>query len=569
MNRIAALLASLAVGCGSAAKVAKLVVTGDDKTVRERPPNARPNSPGSTQILFVAFDGVSRDLLYDLLRAGKLPNLAALLGGERLAHAYFDDGFLSSLPSTTMPAWVSAQTGVGAAESGVPGNEYFVRERRELVCPAPVSFDDPEPTLAVYSDDYLNKLVAVPSIYERIHQHDPDALIWVGMNHFFRGADKLLLAKRTVVVKALDGFIETQIEKLEGDSSRRVYEDLDKAAVDAIVSRLDDKVATPDVLSVYISGTDLYAHVAKEGPDEARTKYLIEVADPALAPLLKKLREKRALDNRWVIVSSDHGHTQIIHDDDHAIGTGDDGAPGVLTKLGFRIRPFKQKVADEDPFSAVLAYGGAMAYVYLADRSKCPGARDRCTWSEPPRYREDVLAAADAFFKANEDGSLVPAMKGKLDMIFVREPKPVADVDNPFEVYVGGGKTMAIDDYLRAHPHPTYVAVADRMNELAVGRYGERAGDILLLAHNGDRDTPEERYYFAEKYRSWHGSPSKRDSEIPLIVAHRRHSAASIASWVRPILGDRPYLRKLADIIMKLRREPPRPSEARQLANRR
>jgi hypothetical protein len=570
MKRIAGLLATLAVGCGSTAKVAKLVVTGDDKTVRERPPNARPSSPESTQILFVAFDGVSRDVLYDLLRAGKLPNLAVLLGGDRLRHAYLDDTFLTTLPSTTMAAWVSAQTGVTSADNGVPGNEYFVRERRELVCPAPVSFNDPEPTLAVYTEDYLNKLVAVPSIYERIHQHDPDALVWVGMNHFFRGADKLLLAKRTVVVKALDGFLETQVEKMSGDTSRRVYQDLDEAAIDAIVSRLDNKSATPDVLTLYISGTDLYAHVAEEGPDIARTKYLIEVVEPALAPLIKKLREKRALDNRWVIVTSDHGHTQILHDEQHAISTGDTGAPAVLAKLGFRLRPFKHKVADEDPFSAVMAYGGAMAYVYFADRSKCPDARDRCTWSDPPRYREDVLAAAEGFFKANRDGSLVPAMKGKLDMIFVREPKPVSEVDNPFEVYVGGGKTMPIDDYLRAHPHPTYVAVADRMKELAVGRYGERAGDILLLAHNGDRDKPEDRYYFAELYRSWHGSPSKLDSEIPLIVAHRHHSAAAIASWVKPILGDRPYLRKVADIIMKLRTAPPRRgSEASQLAGRR
>jgi arylsulfatase A-like enzyme len=378
------------------------------------------------------------------------------------------------------------------------------------------------------------------------------------MNHFFRGADKLLLAKRTVLVKALRGFLETQFEKLRGETSRDLYRDLDVAAVDAIVSRLDDKAAMPDVLTLYISGTDLYAHVAKEGPDEARAKYLVEVADPALEALVKKLREKRALDNRWVIVSADHGHTQILDDDDHAIGTGDNGPAALLAKAGFRMRPFKQHVPDADPFSAVIAYGGAMAYVYLADRSRCPGESDRCAWSEPPRYREDVLAAAEAFHRNNEDGSLVPHLEGKLDMIFVRRPKPVVEIDHPFEVYVGDGKTMSIPDYLRAHPHPTYVALTERMEELAVGRHGERAGDILLLAHNGDRDTPEQRYYFAEPYRSWHGSPSKQDSEIPLIIAHPRYRAASIGAWVKPILGDRPFQRKITDIMMKLRTTPPR-----------
>ncbi len=538
--------------------MAQLVVTGDDKTVRQRPPHSRPSSPSSTQILFVAFDGISRGLLYDLLRAGKLPNLAALLGGDGLAHAHLDDTFLAGMPSTTMPAWVSVQTGVGAAESGVPGNEYFIRERRELACPAPVSFNDPEPTLAIYTDNYLNKLVAAPSVYERIHEDDPDALIWVGMNHFFRGTDKLLLAKRTVLVKALQGFLETQIEKLDGKHPRDLYRDLDEAAVDAIVSRLDAKATVPDVLTLYISGTDLYAHVAKEGPDEAREKYLVEVADPAFAPLVKKLREKSALDNRWVIVSADHGHTQVLHDTDHAIGTGEDGAPEVLKKSGFRIRPFKQHVSDDDPFSAVMAYGGATAYVYLADRSKCPGEHDRCAWSEPPRYKEDVLAAAEALYRNNEDGILVPHIKGKLDMIFVRQPKPVREVDNPFEVYVGNGQTMSIDEFLHAHPHPTYIKVAERMKDLAVGRFGERAGDIMLLTHSGDRDTPDQRYYFAEPYRSWHGSPSKQDSEIPLIVAHKGHRANAIRAFVQPILGDHPFQRKITDIIMKLRTSPPR-----------
>lgn len=558
MHRIAAVLATFAFGCGATAKVGQLVVTGEDKTVRKRPPNARPSSPGSTQILFVAFDGVSRDLLYELLRAGKLPNLSELLGGDGLSHAHLDDTFLSNLPSTTMPAWVSVQTGMGAAETGVTGNEYFIRERRELACPAPVSFNDPEPTLSIYTDDYLNKLVGVPSVYERIHEADPNALIWVGMNHFFRGADKLLLAKRTVLVKALNGFLETQIEKLDGKQPRNIYRDLDEAAVDAIVSRLDAKAAVPDVLTLYISGTDLYAHVAKEGPDEARRQYLIEVADPALAPLVKKLREKSALDNRWVIVSADHGHTKVLHDTDHAIGTGEDGAPEVLKKAGFRMRPFKQNVPKDDPFSAVFAYGGATAYVYLADRSKCPGEHDSCAWSEPPRYKEDVLAAAEALYRNNEDGSLVPHIKGKLDMIFVRQPKPVREIDNPFEVYVGDGKTMSIDEYLRAHPHPTYIKVAERMEELAVGRFGERAGDIMLLTHSGDRDTPEQRYYFAAPYRSWHGSPSRADSEIPLIVANNHQRAAAIRAFVQPILGDRPFQRKVTDIIMKLRTSPPR-----------
>jgi hypothetical protein len=112
---------------------------------------------------------------------------------------------------------------------------------------------------------------------------------------------------------------------------------------------------------------------------------------------------------------------------------------------------------------------------------------------------------------------------------------------------------MQIDTYLHEHPHPTYVYMEERLRDLAVGRFGERAGDILLLAHNGDRERPEDRFYFAAPYKSWHGSPSKQDSEIPLIVAHPRHAAAAIGAYVSGILGDRPFQQKVTDILLGLR----------------
>lgn len=557
MHFRSSIVAFLLVGCASSAKVGSLVVVGDTIAMQKRPAGTPASSPSSVPIMLFGLDGVSRDQLYDMLRAGDLPNLTELLGGDALAHAHLDRHLLSNLPSTTMPAWVSTLTGVGAAEQGIPNNEFFVRETKTFECPAPVSFQDSTPTLEIYTDGYLNKLTGVPTVYERIHEKDPDALIWVVMSHLFRGADTMYLTKRLVMAKAFEAFIEKELSNASGKSSRSVYENLDKAVIDALVSHLESG-PVPDVLTLYLAGTDLYAHVANEGPDEARRAYLSEVVDPALAPLIARMRTRGMLDRRWVIVTADHGHTEVVHDDAHAIGTGEDDAPGVLHKIGFHTRPFTRKVSDKDPYNAVLAYGGAMGFVYLADRSRCPGTDAPCAWNAPPRYREDVLAVAEAFHKNNEDGALAPGMKGALDMIFVRVPRPVSEVDLPFEVYVGAGKTQPIDSYLQAHPHPTYVDVARRMHELAVGVHGERAGDVLLLAHNGDRAEREDRFYFAAPYRSWHGSPSRRDSEIPLIVANPRHKAAAIAAWVDKVLGDHPYQRKVTELILGLRAGGPR-----------
>jgi len=76
---------------------------------------------------------------------------------------------------------------------------------------------------------------------------------------------------------------------------------------------------------------------------------------------------------------------------------------------------------------------------------------------------------------------------------------------------------------------------------------------VVLIAHNGDRERVEDRFYFARLYHSWHGSPSRRDSEIPLIVANRHHDAQAIGTWVRAQLGAEPLEEKLADLMLGLR----------------
>ncbi len=551
---VAATLATA--GC-AATKVTKLVFGGNSRELRVRAEGVAPSSPTHPPILVLAFDGVDRALLYDEIRKGQTPELAKLLGGAegKFSHAYFDDAMLSTLPSSTMAAWVTAFTGVGPAYHGVAGNEFFIREDRRFAAPAPGTFSDSAPVISIYTNDYLNKLSLAPSVYERMRVDDPNVLVWVAMQHFYRGADRVLLTKPTIVVNAFEAFVEGAVEKAAAQKeSRRIYEELDKQVVDVVIGALDAETL-PDVLTVYLSGTDLYAHVAAEGPDVARRAYLREVVDPQLGRLAQKLRARGALDDRYVVVTSDHGHTEVVHDDAHALSTKPDRTPpALLAKAGFRVRPFKLDVPASSDFQAVLAYQGAMAYVYVADRSVCWKEKESCDWTRPPRYEEDVVPVAEAFYKNNEDGSLVPEMKGALDMVLARRPKVYSADDLPFEVYVGGGKLVPIDEYLAEHPHPTYVAFAARMRDLAVGPHGERAGDVILIAHNGDRDTPDQRFYFATPYHSWHGSPSRKDSEIPFIVARASESGEAVRREVKRVLGDAPHQQKVSDVLLMLRK---------------
>jgi hypothetical protein len=76
---------------------------------------------------------------------------------------------------------------------------------------------------------------------------------------------------------------------------------------------------------------------------------------------------------------------------------------------------------------------------------------------------------------------------------------------------------------------------------------------VQLIAHNGDRDDAQERYYFAAPYHSWHGSPSRRDSNIPLIVAHRGKRTAEIEATVRSFLGAEGRAQDVGTLLLGLR----------------
>jgi hypothetical protein len=559
---LACLLLATSLGCTATVKTAQLVLTSTDREVRDRDDDAPKSSPTGAPLLFLAFDGVNRDLLYDMLKKGELPKLADLLSGEgkQFPHAYFDPTLLSTMPSSTMAAWTTTLTGVPPAVHGVTGNEFFIREECRLGAPAPVSFNDVEPTIEIYTDGYMNHLVKVPTVYERMRAREPNIAIWVALHQLYTGSDRLLFATKTVMAHALEeGLVKiAKTATLQGEKPDRTrFAMLDEDVIEKVTDALDEHGPVPDVLTVYLTGTDLYAHVAEEGPDEARSAYLREVADPAIGALAAKLRERDALRDRWVVLTSDHGHTPVRHDEKHALWTEGANSPArLMTKAGYRLRPFQEKVGKEVSFDAVLAEGGATAFVYLADRTTCGEPKRVCDWKKPPRYEQDVLPLAEAFHRNNEDGKLVPGLKGTLDLILTRRPKPYGEDDVPFEVYVGDGKTVPVGAYLQQHPHPTYVEAEARLKDLSAGLRGERAGDIMLLAHNGDRDIPDERYYFASPYRSWHGSPSRQDSEIPLIVANPRYTSEQIHERVQPVLGAAPRQQKVTDLLLELRSQP-------------
>lgn len=121
--------AYLTLSNGPAARVTELVGEGGEKQLNEPMRPAR----GGTRVLVFALDGVGEDELLQAVRSGAARRIGAALGVDAsgaFLHAHAVPDVLSILPSTTVAAWTSVFTGEPPARTGVPGNEWFVREER-------------------------------------------------------------------------------------------------------------------------------------------------------------------------------------------------------------------------------------------------------------------------------------------------------------------------------------------------------------------------------------------------------------------------------------------------------
>lgn len=514
--------------------------------VQELRDELRPSREGAPRVLIFALDGVGDGEFRRAIAGGRLPRVASFLGAddvqsETWRHAFAPTGALSILPSTTYAAWTATFTGEPVAISGVPGNEWFDRETMTFVAPAPVSVSGYGDAVRVYAENLLGDWIAPPTLFERA-----DVRSYASLLAQHRGADVLIQPHPgllgDVVASVAAGVAE------EDEIGPEAYSTLDRESVAELLS-LIEREGLADLTVVYFPGVDLYTHVAEPALAE-QVDYLADVLDPLIDSVLTAFDVRAALEETYVVFVSDHGHTPALDQDRNALGTGgSDEWPAVLDSLGFRVRPFEAETSDST-FQAVFAYQGAFAYLHLADRSTCPDPDRRCDWRRPPRFEEDVLEVVRSIDFVNRTGESIPQLRGTLDLIFAREPRGVGDA-RPFQVW-DGSRLVPVADYLAASPRPDLIELEARLEAMATGRFGHRTGDVLLLSRYRSEDPIENRFYFSKEYRSWHGSPSRQDSEIVWIVARKGQSGDRIGNVVREAIGDRPDQLDVMPLVLHL-----------------
>ncbi len=511
-GRVIAIAAAVAMASlASCAVLSKMVATGGQVPLKSGA--AAVKVPDKHVIVF-ALDGVSYDQFMTVVRSGKAPNIAGLLGKERGAglfeHGYATPDAVAMLPSSTVADWSAIFTGAPPAFDGVTGDEWFERERMRFFAPVPISVGDTGDLQKAVADELIDRQLKVPTLYQQLGVDANVSLLWV-----YRGAKLYTI----VGPSSYTGLVGDLIAgKLNGESAEKsVAGALDLGSVQTLIAAIEAHGA-PNLQVVYFPGIDAFTHASPD-PLAAQLGYLSAVTDKAVGEVIDEYRKKDALEDAYVMFIADHGQTPTLADDRHMLGADGEATPfTVVRDVGFRVRKAKLTLtANEQDYQAVLAYQGFMAYVYLADRSSCRAGGSQCDWSRPPRMRQDVMPVLRAFNKVNRTGRPFARLKGTIDLIFSRVPAAAGHPAGPFEIF-DGRRLVPIADYLQAHPRPDLVDLETRMNWLGTGPYGNRAGDIVLLANSGSEPIGNRYYFAAQTHYTWHGSADESDSNIPLVL---------------------------------------------------
>lgn len=285
------------------------------------------------KVLLIVIDAASPRVVGPAVQTGRLPVL------QRLADAgVMHDGSISIFPSITPAATTSIVTGEYPANHGIAGASWYDEQREEVAYYGDDFWVVAREGFGAFVRDFLVRLngdrLVAPTLFELLEgpggkrAASLNYLVYRGI-HAYRAKVPTWLAvlpgvpwKQTVhgpSTFCLGDFVATHSargRKLKDESGLLHRFGMDDASTGALLCQLAADRALPDFTLAYFADNDYRSH--EVGPHAALP--VVERIDRMLGEAFEHAGGlERFLDETCVIVTSDHGHCEILADPERAV----------------------------------------------------------------------------------------------------------------------------------------------------------------------------------------------------------------------------------------------------------
>jgi hypothetical protein len=493
------------------------------------------------KVLLIVIDAATPHAVCPAIKTGRLPVLQQLV--ERGA---MHESSVSIFPSITPAATSSIATGAYPAEHGIAGASWYDSASEEVAYYGDDFWVIAKQGVGTFIEDFLLRLngdrLRAPTMFQMIEQTGREAAC---LNYLVFKGDRPHYARIPAALAAISaaGLTETLLGPTIlalGDfvvprwiTGRKLHKEggllhrfgMDDASSGAMLRDLMGAGALPDFSIAYFADNDYESH--KIGPVAALTA--VEEVDAMLGEAFEAGGGiDRVLADTVVIVTSDHGHCDILEDSARAVIHLD-------RQLGnFRQAPLGGAWRSRDEIMICPNMRAAQIYV----RAPTPETIEAIAAAVLEDARVDQAIWRTTLTRPGAEGYTVSTPRGRLE--FSRAAGPASGVDA-----FGGAWTWAGDPgALTLQQDGPTILCADYPNafERIAGALDlDKSGEIWITAKAGcEFEVPGGEAHVGG---ASHGALHSLDSYSPVIVA---------GGGVRPTLPRHMRLVDIAPLCMQL-----------------
>jgi hypothetical protein len=285
-----------------------------------------------SKVLLVVIDAATPRVVCPAVQTGQLPVMHKLMQAGCMHEAS-----ATIFPSITPAATTAIVTGAYPAENGIAGAAWYDAASKEIVYYGDDFWVIVREGFRAFLRDFLVRLngdrLTAPTLFELVEQADKHAaslnyLVYKGL-HEHKVHVPLLLTMLpgvplTAVVKGpstlcLGDFASSRTrrgKKLDGKEGLLHRFGMDDAATGALLAELAEDQAMSDLTVAYFADNDYRSH--EVGPHAALAT--VRHVDDMLGRMFDCAGGmEKVLRDTYVIITSDHGHCEILGDKDRAV----------------------------------------------------------------------------------------------------------------------------------------------------------------------------------------------------------------------------------------------------------